>query len=152
MIMYEDYGVPTGSVPSIAIPMTEPLTVGSILFGPGDRVSETISLKPFNPFSAVPNAPKVIMSPALEKQISDMHGKQKVAKHSHYFKDVSNLKTIDVYRILDLFNVTDPCLQHAVKKLLVAGGRGAGKSIDKDIQEAIDTLLRYQEIQKENNV
>ena len=69
MIMYEDYGVPTGSVPSIAIPMTEPLTVGSILFGPGDRVSETISLKPFNPFSAVPNAPKVIMSPALEKQI-----------------------------------------------------------------------------------
>lgn len=71
-------------------------------------------------------------------------------KHNHYFKDVSNLKTIDVYRVLGLFSVTDPCIQHAVKKLLVAGGRGAGKSIDKDIQEAIDSLKRWQEIQEEN--
>lgn len=62
--------------------------------------------------------------------------------HSHYFKDVSKLKTIDVYRVLKLFNVTDPCLQHAIKKLLVAGGRGAGKDIERDIREAIDSLNR----------
>ena len=62
--------------------------------------------------------------------------------HSHYFKDVSKLKTIDVYRVLKLFNVTDPCLQHAIKKLLVAGGRGAGKDPRQDIQEAIDSLHR----------
>ena len=67
-------------------------------------------------------------------------------KHNHYFKDVSKLNTIDVYRVLQLFNVTDPCLQHAVKKLLVAGGRGAGKDIGKDVQEAIDTLVRWQEM------
>jgi hypothetical protein len=30
------------------------------------------------------------------------------------------LTHIDVYRVLKLYNVTDPCLQHAVKKLLVA--------------------------------
>ena len=71
-------------------------------------------------------------------------------KHGHYFKDVSNLATVDVYRLLQLFNVTDPCLQHAIKKLLVAGGRGAGKSIDRDIQEAMDTLLRWQEMQHED--
>ena len=41
--------------------------------------------------------------------------------HDHYFKDVSNLKHIDVYRVLLLFGVTDPCLQHATKKLLCAG-------------------------------
>ena len=70
-------------------------------------------------------------------------------KHSHYFKDVSGLKTIDVYRVLSLFNVTDPCIQHAVKKLLVAGGRGV-KNIDKDIQEAIDTLVRWQAIRVED--
>lgn len=71
-------------------------------------------------------------------------------KHSHYKKDVRHLAMIDVYRVLDLFNVTDPCIQHAVKKLLVAGGRGAGKSIDKDIQEAIDSLARWQEMRKED--
>lgn len=70
--------------------------------------------------------------------------------HNHYFKDVAHLDSIDVYRVLSLFNVTDPCIQHAVKKLLVAGGRGAGKDINKDIQEAIDSLARYQEIVRED--
>ena len=41
-------------------------------------------------------------------------------KHSHYFKDVRHLQTVDVYRVLALFGVTDPCLQHAAKKILVA--------------------------------
>lgn len=71
-------------------------------------------------------------------------------KHSHYYKEVAHLQTIDVYRVLKLFNVTDPCLQHAVKKLLVAGGRGAGKDINRDIQEAIDTLKRFQEMGDED--
>lgn len=70
-------------------------------------------------------------------------------KHSHYFKSVKGLDHIDVYRVLQLFNVTDPCIQHAVKKLLVAGGRGAGKDINRDIQESIDTLVRWQEMQTE---
>jgi hypothetical protein len=75
-----------------------------------------------------------------------------VVKHNHYFKDVSKLSTIDVYRVLSLFTVTDPCIQHAIKKLLVAGGRGAGKDIDKDIQEAIDSLIRYQKMKVEDRV
>ena len=72
-------------------------------------------------------------------------------KHPHYHKDVSNLQTIDVYRVLALFNVTDPCIQHAVKKLLVAGGRGAGKDISRDVQEAVDSLERFKEMQAEDN-
>lgn len=71
-------------------------------------------------------------------------------RHSHYFKPVSGLTHVDVYRVLDLFNVTDPCLQHAAKKILVAGGRGAGKDIGRDVQEAIDTLERWKEMQSEN--
>jgi len=70
-------------------------------------------------------------------------------KHSHYFKDVSKLQRIDIYRVLQLFTVTDPCLQHAAKKLLVAGGRGAGKDIARDIQEAIDSLVRWQAMREE---
>ena len=71
-------------------------------------------------------------------------------KHPHYHKDVRKLQTIDVYRVLALFNVTDPCIQHAVKKLLVAGGRGAGKDLSKDVQEAIDSLERFKEMQAED--
>jgi len=70
--------------------------------------------------------------------------------HSHYFKDVSNLKFIDIYRVLLLFGVTDPCLQHAVKKLLCAGNRGVKDEL-KDVQEAISTLTRYLEIKTEDN-
>ena len=69
--------------------------------------------------------------------------------HSHYFKNVSNLKYIDIYRVLILFDVTDPCLQHAVKKLLCAGNRGVKDEL-KDVQEAISSLTRYLEIKTEN--
>jgi hypothetical protein len=73
-----------------------------------------------------------------------------VIKHSHYHKDVTHLKSIDVYRVLSLFNVTDQVIGHAIKKLLVAGGRGAGKDVAQDIQEAIESLIRWQEMSKEN--
>ena len=69
--------------------------------------------------------------------------------HSHYFKDVSKLQSIDVYRVLELFEVIDPAMQHAVKKLLCAGGRGY-KDRAKDVQEAIDSLNRWQEMRKED--
>ena len=70
--------------------------------------------------------------------------------HKHYFKDVSKFTQIDVYRIIDLWGVTDPCLQHALKKILVAGGRGH-KDTAKDVQDIIDTLERWKEMQVENN-
>ncbi len=68
-------------------------------------------------------------------------------KHNHYFKPVpAGVTHVDVYRVLSMFNVTDPCLQHAIKKLLVAGGRGAGKNIEVDVKEAIDSLKRKLEM------
>lgn len=71
-------------------------------------------------------------------------------KYKHYFKDVSNLDKIDIYRVLKLWEVNHPCLQHAAKKILVAGNRGH-KDISKDIQEAIDSLERYKEMLIEDN-
>jgi hypothetical protein len=70
-------------------------------------------------------------------------------KHAHYHKSVAHLGSVDVYRVLDLFGVTDQALGHAIKKLLVAGNRGV-KNIDRDVQEAIDTLQRWQEMQAED--
>lgn len=69
--------------------------------------------------------------------------------HEHYFKDVTHLKTIDVYRVLDLFGVLNPCVQHAVKKLLCSGQRGV-KDTRQDVQEAITSLVRYLEMQTED--
>jgi hypothetical protein len=71
-----------------------------------------------------------------------------MTKYNHYFKDSPTTK-IDVYRVINLFKVTDPCLQHALKKILVPGGRGA-KSRKKDIKEALDSLKRYRQMRKEN--
>lgn len=64
------------------------------------------------------------------------------SKHGHYHKDVSHLKAIDVYRVLELFGVTDQALGHAIKKLMCAGQRGAGKTFEQDVREAVDTLNR----------
>jgi hypothetical protein len=72
-------------------------------------------------------------------------------KHNHYFKKTVHLDAVDVYRVLELFNVTNPCLQHAVKKLLCAGGRGA-KDMEQDVQEAMDTLERYQDMCREDEL
>ena len=52
---------------------------------------------------------------------------------------------IDIYRILRLYEVTDPCVQHAVKKLLCAGKRGS-KNFYQDVEEARKTLERFGEL------
>lgn len=74
---------------------------------------------------------------------------QEKRKYPHYFKDVSHLDEVDVYRVLDLFGVTDSAMAHAAKKILCAGIRGA-KDQQKDIAEAIDTLQRRQEMWEED--
>lgn len=70
-------------------------------------------------------------------------------KHSHYKKDVSDLEFVDVYRVLDLFEVKSHAVGHAIKKLLCSGERGA-KSREQDIQEAIDSLNRELEMMRES--
>lgn len=74
--------------------------------------------------------------------------KPREREFDHYYKDVSSLRYVDVYRVIELFNVTNPAIQHAVKKLLVAGGRGV-KDQAKDVEEAIKSLQRWQEMRQE---
>lgn len=61
--------------------------------------------------------------------------------YSQYHKDVRHLRSIDVYRVLDLFGVTDQAVGHAVKKLLCAGQRGA-KGREQDLREAHASIGR----------
>ena len=67
---------------------------------------------------------------------------------SHYYKKVP-YEYVDVYRVLELFGVVDPSIQHAIKKLLVAGGRGH-KDMEKDVREAIVSLHRWIDMRLED--
>jgi len=65
-------------------------------------------------------------------------------KHNHYFRECG-YEYVDVYRVLEMFNVTDPCLQHIAKKALCAGIRGH-KDLTRDKQDILDTATRMMEM------
>lgn len=54
---------------------------------------------------------------------------------------------IDVYAVLDAFNVTCPARQHAIKKLLCSGIRGKGDVLQ-DLREAGDAITRAIQMQE----
>lgn len=56
-----------------------------------------------------------------------------------------NKSSIDVYDVLIIFQVTDPAVQHAVKKLLACGQRGHKDALE-DLQEARQSIDRAIEI------
>lgn len=65
--------------------------------------------------------------------------------HSNFYsRFVVNGLKIDYYFIAALYEITDACLSHALKKLLRVGR--SHKSIHQDVQDAIDTLRRWQEL------
>lgn len=72
-------------------------------------------------------------------------------KHSHYYRKCP-YPVIDFYRIADLYKISDPNIQHCIKKLLAAGMRGGGKDIFHDIQDVIDTLTRWQAMRREDEL
>jgi hypothetical protein len=55
---------------------------------------------------------------------------------------------IDVYRILKIFQITEPAQQHAIKKLLRAGK--SIKGLTQDINEVIESLERWKEMINED--
>ena len=54
-----------------------------------------------------------------------------------------------MYRVLDLFSIDNHCIGHAIKNCY-AVGNVAQKINTQDVQEAISSLLRYLEMQTEN--
>ena len=68
-----------------------------------------------------------------------------------YIVDISKYNKLDIYRILKLYEVSDPCLQHAIQKLTCAGKRGGAKNYLQDDNEEILSLKRFVEMQGEDN-
>lgn len=93
---------------------------------------------------------KALLEPSSYNHIGEAEEAPSAAigEHSHYFKDVSKLEVIDVYAVLELFGVTNPCMQHIVKKALCTGKRGH-KDFAKDLQDIADTANRAVELNKQ---
>lgn len=68
---------------------------------------------------------------------------------SKYHKQIKGVE-IDVYDILDGFGVTNPAIQHAIKKLLAGGKRGYKDEVQ-DYEEAMASIKRGIELCKQND-
>ena len=57
-------------------------------------------------------------------------------------------EAVDVYDVLTAFDVRNPAVQHAVKKLLAPGQRGAKDTLT-DLREAAQSIARAIQIEEE---
>lgn len=75
-------------------------------------------------------------------------------KYTFTFKEDNKYKVkckgieIDVYDVIHAFNVKNAGIQHAIKKLLKGGQRGF-KNTEKDYQEAIKSIERAIELERD---
>ena len=72
-------------------------------------------------------------------------------KYHKTIKGIIDGNKIDVYSVIETFEVTHPSLQHALKKLLCAGTRGKGDLIQ-DLEEAITAIVRAIEMMTDSGV
>lgn len=63
-----------------------------------------------------------------------------------YLHEIKSGIFVDVYDVLMAWNVTNPALQHLIKKALQAGERGH-KSREQDLQDIIDSAIRAKELE-----
>lgn len=69
-------------------------------------------------------------------------------QYPHYFKELPKASHVDIYAVLRMWDVRCGATQHAIKKLLCAGGRGA-KDRETDLLEAIASIKRAIELPHE---
>lgn len=63
-----------------------------------------------------------------------------------YLHEIKPGVFVDVYDVLMAWSVTNPALQHLIKKALQAGERGH-KSREQDLQDIIDGAIRAKELE-----
>lgn len=89
---------------------------------------------------------------------NDGHYERKVVEHDKKNKYSRKIKTIslgnvdhaiyvDVYDVLTAFEVVNPAMAHAVKKMLAPGQRGVKDTVQ-DMKEAIQSIERAIELEK----
>lgn len=82
-------------------------------------------------------------------KVDEIHidGKRHEAQPGNkYLHEIKPGIFVDVYDVLMAWNVTNPALQHLIKKALQAGERGH-KSREQDLQDIIDSAIRAKELE-----
>lgn len=82
-------------------------------------------------------------------KVGEIHidGKRHETKLANkYLHEINPGIFVDVYDVLMAWNVTNPALQHLIKKALQAGERGH-KSREQDLQDIIDSAIRAKELE-----
>lgn len=85
-----------------------------------------------------------IKSPNDEQDLNDCIGAQEA--DNKYLHEIKPGVFVDVYDVLMAWSVTNPALQHLIKKALQAGCRGH-KSREQDLQDIIDSAIRAKELE-----
>ena len=67
-------------------------------------------------------------------------------KYNKYLREIKPGVFVDVYDVLMAWNVSNPALQHLIKKALQPGDRGH-KSREQDLQDIIDSAIRAKELE-----
>lgn len=75
---------------------------------------------------------------------------QSVSEQKNKYNRQCKGVTIDVYDVLKAFEVTDPALQHLIKKVLCAGLRGH-KNKEQDLIDILDSANRALELYHDDN-
>lgn len=66
--------------------------------------------------------------------------------NNKYLREIKPNIFVDVYSVLKAWNVTNPALQHLIKKALQAGNRGH-KDLETDLQDIIDSAIRAKQLE-----
>lgn len=66
--------------------------------------------------------------------------------NNKYLREIKPNVFVDVYSVLKAWNVTNPALQHLIKKALQAGNRGH-KDLETDLQDIIDSAIRAKQLE-----
>ena len=93
----------------------------------------------------------VIADDGFEQFVSVEDAHEYKAEHSitpsKYTKQIHGV-SVDVYDVLMAWGVTNPALQHLVKKALQCGRRGH-KDKQQDLQDIIDSAIRAKELEQD---
>lgn len=97
---------------------------------PSTDIQECAEVKQFEPFVSVEDAATA---------------KQPASTPSKYTKTIHGV-SVDVYDVLQAWGVSNPALQHLIKKALQCGRRGH-KDSAQDLQDIIDSAIRAKELE-----
>jgi hypothetical protein len=73
-----------------------------------------------------------------------------IEKRSKYHREIKPGVWVDVYDVIVAWAVSNPALQHLIKKSLQPGERGH-KTLDQDMQDIVDSAIRAQQIEQERD-